>query len=343
MAYYCKLHAVQQIISSGLHLSDPSVANYTMLLLDDIEQLKKEDSVLTSENGRAILGDEDVAKAYVENFAYKIFVKADKAVHDKTVTKQTAMAFMACATFLDLLDVFEGEVDEGNLEKKKYAKFQAMRIMKALKNGEDPNDYEPEPQDQEEFGYEDGDQNAERENGEAEIDKILNEAKQSIGQEDVEDEAEVNNKSNYDDVNINSENEAENSDSEQDYNNLFPSTPSFQPSSQPSVNETPFNSTLFEKGNVAPDLPSAPSAFSTHITPSAPIVPSAPPAPLAPSPHQALVSKETVRRIVDESQLISTVQKHAKFAISALNYEDMKTAMKELRLALELLENYNED
>lgn len=34
---------------------------------------------------------------------------------------------------------------------------------------------------------------------------------------------------------------------------------------------------------------------------------------------------------------IANVQKHARWAISALNYEDVETARKELRLALAML------
>lgn len=38
-----------------------------------------------------------------------------------------------------------------------------------------------------------------------------------------------------------------------------------------------------------------------------------------------------------DPSVIATIQKHAKWAISALNYDDLDTARKELRLALELL------
>lgn len=49
------------------------------------------------------------------------------------------------------------------------------------------------------------------------------------------------------------------------------------------------------------------------------------------------ITKETINNIVDKTELINKVQKHAKFAISALNYEDIATAERELLQGLELL------
>ena len=48
---------------------------------------------------------------------------------------------------------------------------------------------------------------------------------------------------------------------------------------------------------------------------------------------------EDINDIIDKAELIAKVQKHAKFAISALNYEDIKTAEKELLEGLELIRN----
>jgi vacuolar protein sorting-associated protein VTA1 len=40
---------------------------------------------------------------------------------------------------------------------------------------------------------------------------------------------------------------------------------------------------------------------------------------------------------VTDEEAIMAAQKHARWAISALNFEDVKTAVKELRSALEVL------
>lgn len=43
---------------------------------------------------------------------------------------------------------------------------------------------------------------------------------------------------------------------------------------------------------------------------------------------------------MNQADIVSNVQKHAKYAISALNYEDTDTATEELTKALELLGQY---
>ncbi|CCF57704.1 hypothetical protein KAFR_0D00570 [Kazachstania africana CBS 2517] len=48
-------------------------------------------------------------------------------------------------------------------------------------------------------------------------------------------------------------------------------------------------------------------------------------------------SKENLHEIMEKSTKIEQVQKHSRYAISALNYEDIKTAKNELVKALELL------
>ncbi|KAI9726252.1 MAG: hypothetical protein M1834_009081 [Cirrosporium novae-zelandiae] len=58
------------------------------------------------------------------------------------------------------------------------------------------------------------------------------------------------------------------------------------------------------------------------------------PPPLIPAPLQQ--SESTVNQVVDDAA-ISNAQKHARWAISALNFEDVNTAIKELRIALDSL------
>ncbi|KAF8004656.1 hypothetical protein HF325_000113 [Metschnikowia pulcherrima] len=54
------------------------------------------------------------------------------------------------------------------------------------------------------------------------------------------------------------------------------------------------------------------------------------------------VTKDTLHTIVDTTEQIGKIQKHAKFAISALNYEDLGTAEAELIKGLELLRSIKE-
>ncbi|WPK23864.1 hypothetical protein PUMCH_001114 [Australozyma saopauloensis] len=78
---------------------------------------------------------------------------------------------------------------------------------------------------------------------------------------------------------------------------------------------------------------------------SAPPPPAPKPKPEPPAPARVEsnklpavhVTKENLSSILDFSEQITKIQKHAKFAISALNYEDLETAEKELLQGLELL------
>lgn len=70
----------------------------------------------------------------------------------------------------------------------------------------------------------------------------------------------------------------------------------------------------------------------------------APPKPTLPSPQRKVSSPAKIvakpvdpKTVLDEDALIKQAQKHAKFAISALNYEDKETALKELQAAMDLL------
>lgn len=60
--------------------------------------------------------------------------------------------------------------------------------------------------------------------------------------------------------------------------------------------------------------------------------------PQKPTPPQhEHLTKENVSSMVSKADQITKIQKHAKFAISALNYEDLDTAERELLQGLELL------
>ncbi|CDK26877.1 unnamed protein product [Kuraishia capsulata CBS 1993] len=59
--------------------------------------------------------------------------------------------------------------------------------------------------------------------------------------------------------------------------------------------------------------------------------------PAIASPPTIHPSKKDIEKMILDDEVISKAQKHAKFAISALNYEDAATAIKELEAALSLL------
>lgn len=60
-------------------------------------------------------------------------------------TRQTADTYQAAATFFELMEIW-GPLEPEVHKKIKFGKFHALRIAKALKNGEDPNLSNPQPE-----------------------------------------------------------------------------------------------------------------------------------------------------------------------------------------------------
>jgi vacuolar protein sorting-associated protein VTA1 len=133
---------VQKIISAGLHSADAECTAYTTDLMEKLEQTKADMP------GEDALLDDVAASAYCEQFALQTFAKGDKDMTENKVTATTADTLMAASTFLDVLNIWKKD-DPEVAAKTKYAKYHALRIIKAIKAGEDPNATNP-VQEQEE-------------------------------------------------------------------------------------------------------------------------------------------------------------------------------------------------
>ncbi|KAF2459762.1 Vta1 like-domain-containing protein [Lineolata rhizophorae] len=150
VAYWCYQCAVERIVPRGLHLADAEARAYATRLVDKLEQIK------TARPADEAITDGVTARAVVEQFALETFARADETLRARKVTARTAETFLAAATFLDLLKLWEPPAgaggDEGQLEaemgdetsrqaaaRAKYAKYHAAHILKAIKAGEDPN------------------------------------------------------------------------------------------------------------------------------------------------------------------------------------------------------------
>src|SRR3569833_3152936 len=66
--------------------------------------------------------------------------------HQLTPCRQTANTFDAAATFFNLVHIW-GAPDQETLQKIKYAKWNAARIYKAIKDGVDPIESNPKPEE----------------------------------------------------------------------------------------------------------------------------------------------------------------------------------------------------
>ncbi|KAL8972540.1 MAG: hypothetical protein Q9197_002731 [Variospora fuerteventurae] len=89
-----------------------------------------------------------------------------------------------------------------------------------------------------------------------------------------------------------------------------------------------------QEPNVALRYPPPPATFGMSQPPTAPVHQAHRPAP-TPSSHP--VQQVQSSHVVNDEEAMAKAQKHARWAISALNFEDVNTAIKELRGALETL------
>ncbi|KAK9365925.1 Vta1 like-domain-containing protein [Lipomyces kononenkoae] len=280
ISYYCKYYAIEEALAAKVHQQDPAAAEYVTNLLDIVEIDK------SNLHDQDTITDEIVGQAYVEKFATRVFANADKDIINKKVTRTTAANLLAASNFLELLKLF-GEPDQSLLDRIKYCKFHAARILKAYALGEDPNAYEP------------ADVTSESHTLEPES-TAIDHVSGSLQKTSLDGNSTAHPVS---------------------------STPSLPlPSSPPSLARelSPVS---------APSAP--PQSFSPPV--AAPQI-----APLTSTQsyqHQERhkASKTDVQQIMDDAEKFSLAQKHSRYAISALNYEDVDTAVKELKAALKLL------
>ncbi|KAI0184506.1 Vta1 like-domain-containing protein [Xylaria flabelliformis] len=140
IAYWCYYWVVQQILGKQLHNTDGDCLQYTTTVMDKLEQMK------TDQAGNDAVLDDVAGQAYVEQFAQETFDRALRPLKANKVTQQTASTFEAAATFFQLVNIW-GQPDPETQEKIKYAKWNAARILKAIKEGKDPNESNPKQEE----------------------------------------------------------------------------------------------------------------------------------------------------------------------------------------------------
>ncbi|KAL3457072.1 Vta1 like-domain-containing protein [Aspergillus heterothallicus] len=370
IAYWCNYWIANQIIEKGLHTGDDEVKLYTVDLMEKLEQFKVENP-----DNDAIL-DSMAASAYVEQFALEVFGRAEAAMRADKVTKQTADTFQAAATFLELCQIWNPLEPEA-AAKVKFAKYHAVRIVKAIKAGEDPNATNPklEEEDEELPPVQP-----------AEIESAAESSSQAPLQptiEDVPDESQhmlpsrpppilPQTPSTFTELPSTPSGAASIANQEKDSPLNLPSAPDTFASSSaapPNLPDTPTNigthhrhapSNEFQSFPPPSATPPASPPSSAHgvssfynapppVDPArfAPLagparaasystqntLPTTPSAPVAAAPPP---SAQTNPQNIDD-QAISQAQKHARWAVSALSFDDVNTAIKELRNSLKLL------
>ncbi|KAM3465095.1 hypothetical protein BB8028_0003g09700 [Beauveria bassiana] len=332
IAYWCEYHAVNQIVGKSLHTTDDECFNFTRTLIERLEATKAEradDDAIT---------DNTAGQAYVEMFAQETFDRAERTMRANRVTRQTADTFDAAATFFDLTREW-GTPEPETLQKIKFAKWNAARILKAIRQGDDPNESnpkapEPEPEDP----------------AEVELDPATHGASTSLqpsarqaSVEDVPDEGDL------------LPSVPHTMATATDAGGFPPVAPAVTTSEPPFVPSPSVTSPHSSRPQVPPQpSPQIPTKITTENIPSPEPLPTQPreaatpmvpppvasaPAPIpspAPAPAAAPASAYTTTTNIHHKDL-NQAQKHAKWAISALNFDDVPTAVKELRNALAML------
>ncbi|TPX49843.1 hypothetical protein SeLEV6574_g01236 [Synchytrium endobioticum] len=332
LSYFCKYYAVKLAIEKGTKSKEGKA--FLLDLMDSLEKEKKE--LGTSE---AITNDV-VGYAHVENFALKIFLNADNEDRAGKASKKTAKTFLAASLFLELLRIFgdiEGEVDE----KIKYSKFKAADIMKALREDRTPTAGPPDTFGQPDDGFAGG-------------------SATGIPPKSLDDAFGAYTETSPPSAGV----QQYRRNASAPASPTFPSPPSQLPthsdSNTPST--TYYQSPQFGSGfhaiNQPPSVPSGPVSISSSnpysYPPTTPTVdPFAPVARLPPTINNPLASTNITRPAstlldansggspLDAFQLdhkaIQNAQKMAKFAISALQYDDVTTAIDNLEKAVSML------
>ncbi|KAJ6005267.1 Vacuolar protein sorting-associate Vta1 N-terminal [Penicillium sp. IBT 35674x] len=338
IAYWCNYHIVNQIIARGLHNSSDEVKLYTADLMDKLEQFKNENP----EN--ETITDSVAANAYVEQFGVEVFDRAQAAMTADKVTRQTGDTFLAAATFLELCQIW-GDLDPEVAGRIKFSKYHAIRITKAIKAGEDPNASNPAPKEEEEEAQvESSDIQA--------FDESVAEQAAKPRQASVEEIPDESDRLGRHMAHQSSLDES-----------LHPSrTSSLPPSATatpPEIPSVPQNAPVtghtwifqHEESSIKclpilppPSSPSVagpdPASFydaptaDAHI-PAPAAAPAGPPSftpPVAPAPAASSQPSHSV-----DDNAITLAQKHARWAVSALTFDDVHTAIKELKNSLKYL------
>lgn len=335
VTYWLEYYILQTILQKSLHTLDDECSAYAVQLMDKLEAYKS-----TNSDDPTIV-DDITAKAYIETFALETFAKADNQQNENKVGRQTVDTFTAAVTFLDLLAVW-GPLDEKARAKSIFAKFHAVRIAKALKAGEDPNATNPVVEQPPmplvgEQGLDDELQAIERQQQGGYRAPSMEEDDGAVpdihGAPNLQTDHQAPTSETYNVSPV--ETAIQNPPPESSTSNgYFPSVP---------------DSTTAQAG---PDPPS-PSQF--YNTPSTPLIPpptapaaqpsrpapkqvtaQPPPIPI-PAPLHAVSRPPPSGDYNTDDEAVAAAQKHAKWAISALNFEDVSTAVKEFRIALAAL------
>ncbi|KNE58200.1 hypothetical protein AMAG_05012 [Allomyces macrogynus ATCC 38327] len=324
IAYWCKMHAVRQALQ--LASTVPQIKPWLLAAMDALEAEKK------SLAGNELITNETAAFAHIETFALKIFAAADR--EDRA--DRASIPFLAACNYFEVLSVFPSPLDDATLDKIKYAKWKATDIVKALRAGERPRPGPP-------VADEDTQTPASAE-GAAPPD--LPSVPAFAGSPQHPPSPPVTHTAAFQQYQQPPSPPVTHTSAfqqrQQPYTPAqppshagYPSYAQQQPPGSPYQHAPPAAPSPYQH---AP--PAAPSPY--QAAPSSSAWPSAPPAP-APAPVPAQTTGGSAPggyALAYDPAVLSRAQKHARYVISALEYDDVATAVDHLRQALAALAPY---
>ncbi|KAJ2767468.1 hypothetical protein IWQ56_003319 [Coemansia nantahalensis] len=127
VSYSCKYYAARQSISAP----GPAAQQFVTGLLDELEAEKAQ--LVQQER----LKSDAEAAHHCTVFALKVFAKADTEDREGRATKATARNFIVSSQFLQVVAAY-GDLPPDVAEKIKYAKWRATEILKAVREGRPP-------------------------------------------------------------------------------------------------------------------------------------------------------------------------------------------------------------
>lgn len=319
--------------------------------------------------------DDTAGQAYIEQFAQETLDRAERVVKANKVTQQTAQTFDAAATFFHLVNIW-GPPDQETQQKIKYAKWNAARIAKAIKEGKDPNESNPKPEEPK--------QEPDLDPNDPEVQGLTGTGQgQGGGLSHVYLQPKVENAADSATYSVRRDaagdslphSSASGTPSEElqlpgvpthiggdisppqepgYFDNSMPSPVSPQPPSHNPVNHQPSapasSYSTFPPPSVStPPVPDPEDLYQSGPSPASPPTsapsqlpkpaapPSAPVVPITKTPVPAAMAPRPTGTFTTDEAAMLQAQKHAKWAISALNFEDVNTAVMELRRALQTL------
>lgn len=301
VAYWARMAACRLALKMVPGKKSPECTTLIAEILNWLEKAKE------LNRGNDGITSETAAQAIIEEYAINLFEHAEKQDAAEIFNKNTVKTFYTAGMLFDVLEQFG--LSEDLHEKQKYAKWKAAYIHNCLKNGEKP---QPGPPN-----------SGAEENKMVHISELPEEEQQRLLEEKRK-QQELDQKTKEEDRDMLAR--------LSQFGNNTPGSAQFPgPQGSAGIPGNADNGFQFPKYSpVSPNIPQQPVPPSTPQPTGQPTTYTLPA-----TTNYGTPSSDQVTLTTDQ---IQKAQKYSKYATSALNYDDVKTAVENLQKALNLLQ-----